>query len=89
MAENPFPDPLRGRPLPSLDFVKPVGHEGAHFALRFDGTPADPELDPEVQRLAKVIAAVLHPSYRQTEHVFHRRSLDIAVAVLKAGYHHD
>lgn len=57
-----------------------------HPQRAFDYSPGDPALDPEVQALAKVIAAVIHPSYRQTDFVFHRKAINVAVAVLKAGY---
>lgn len=30
----PTLEEIRSQPLPSLDFVKPVGHEGEHFAVR-------------------------------------------------------
>lgn len=55
----------------------------------FAGRPGNPENDPEVQALAKVIARVIHPSYKQDDHVFHRKAINTAVAVLKAGYHRD
>jgi hypothetical protein len=62
------------------------GHKVWIQAQSFDGKTLDPALDPEVQELAKVIAKVIHPSYKQTDHVFHRKALNTAVAVLKAGY---
>jgi hypothetical protein len=52
----------------------------------FTGQPGDPINDPEVQALAKVIAAVIHPSYKQIDSVRHRKAIAAAVAVLKAGY---
>jgi hypothetical protein len=46
MAENPNPDPLRKRPLPSLDFVKPVGHDGEHLPVRNPAVQSMDEGDP-------------------------------------------
>ena len=61
------------KPLPSLDFVKPVGHEGEHLPVRNPAVVPDLTADPERSQFADTTAI-----YCRALKDGHWHSLDIA-----------